>query len=48
MSKVVISIAERLKQLRQIPENMLPSTLTHKITLPKFTEMKIEHNQRAK
>lgn len=37
MSKVATSLAERLAQMRQIPPNMLPSTLKHKILLPKFT-----------
>jgi hypothetical protein len=37
MSKVALSLAEKLSQLRHIPQQMLPSTLKHKIILPKFT-----------
>jgi len=36
MSKVILSVADKLKQMKQIPENLLPSTLKHKILLPKI------------
>lgn len=48
MSKAALSLAERLAQLRQIPNHMLPATLKHKILLPKFTELKFEANRNAK
>jgi hypothetical protein len=37
MSKVALSIAERLAHLRNIPQQMLPSTLKHKILVPKLS-----------
>jgi hypothetical protein len=48
MSKAVLSVAERLAQLRHIPNSMLPATLKHKILLPKLTEIKLEANRNAK
>jgi hypothetical protein len=48
MSKVVISLAEKLALLRAIPPQMIPSTLKYKINLPKLTEMKFEYARRAK
>ena len=40
MSKVSLTVAEKLAQLRKIPPNMLPSTLKHNIVLPNITEIK--------
>lgn len=48
MSKAALSLAEKLAQLRQIPANLLPNTLKHKILLPKFTEFKLEANKSSK
>lgn len=48
MSKAALSIAEKLAQLRHIPNSMLPATLKHKILLPKLTELKVEANRNAK
>lgn len=48
MSKVALTLAERLAQIRNIPNHMLPSTLKHKLLLPKITELKLEANKSAK
>lgn len=48
MSKAALSLAERLAQLRQIPNHLLPSTLKHKVLLPKITELRLEANRTAK
>ena len=48
MSKAVVSLAEKLALLRVIPSQMIPSTLKHKINLPKLTEMKFEYARHAK
>lgn len=48
MSKVVLSVAEKLAQLRVIPPQSFPSTLKHNILLPKFTEIKFEYARQAK
>jgi hypothetical protein len=48
MSKVALTLAERLAQIRNIPNHMLPSTLKHKVLLPKITELKLEANKSAK
>ena len=41
MSKVLVSVADKLKQMRHIPENMIPATLKYQIALPKFHQIKI-------
>lgn len=41
MSKVALSLADKLAHLRQIPQHLLPGTLKHKIMLPKLTELKL-------
>lgn len=41
MSKAALSFVDKLAQLRQIPQHMLPGTLKHKILLPKLTELKL-------
>jgi hypothetical protein len=48
MSKVVISLAERLAQLRIIPPEKIPTTLKHDIVLPKFQEIRFESARNAK
>lgn len=48
MSKVALTLAERLAHMRHIPNHMLPSTLKHKVILPKITELKLEANKSAK
>lgn len=48
MSKAALSLAERLAQLRQIPQHLLPGTLRHKLLLPRLTELKLEANRSAK
>lgn len=46
--KAGLTVVEKLAQLRTIPAHMLPSTLKHKILLPKCTEIKLEANKLAK
>lgn len=41
MSKAALSLVDRLAQLRQIPQHLLPSTLRHKVLLPRLTELKL-------
>ena len=40
MSKPALALADKLAQLRQIPQHLLPATLKHKILLPRLTELK--------
>lgn len=41
-------LAERLAQLRVVPQAMLPSTLKHKILLPNVAEIRLEYSRNAK
>ena len=48
MSKAAKTVAEKLAQLRNIPPNLLPSTLKHKLVLPNITEMRFEYSKSAR
>ncbi len=48
MNKATVSLAQKLAELRVIPQNILPSTLKYKVTLPKIAELKIEYSKNAK
>lgn len=48
MSKTVVTLAERLAQLRVIPPEKVPSTLKHEISLPKFQEIRFQSARMAK
>ena len=40
MSKVSLTVAEKLAQLRKIPANLLPSTIKYNLVLPNISEIK--------
>lgn len=46
--KAGLLVADKLARLRQIPNNMLPSTLKHKLLLPKIAEIRLDYSRSAK
>ena len=48
MNKAGLSIAEKIAQLRPIPQELLPSTLKYNLKFPKFAEIKFEYAKTAK
>lgn len=46
--KAGLSVADKLAKLRQIPSNMLPSTLKHKLILPRIEEIRLDYSRAAK
>ena len=48
MSRVSLTVAEKLAQLRKIPLGMLPSTLKYNLVLPNISEIRFEYSRNAK